>query len=117
MADQSIEDKKKMLLAKYQAPKFNLIEYQKFAVYKKPLGQKDLFASELVTVCETEKQSIQEIAWRLEFIKTGNKDLLFKHDPRFKTFEDDSTSGKKFEDYVNLEFETPGEFFILPIYT
>ena len=117
MEDKSLEEKKKLMLAKFQAPKFNVEDCKKYHLYKKPIGTKDLFSAELVTVAGTEKEIIAELSWRLEFIKTKNTNILFKFDKRFATFENDSNTEKKFEDYKNLEFETPGEFFILEIFS
>lgn len=117
MEEKSLEEKRQLMLDKYQKPKFNIDDCKKYHLYKKSIGTKDLFSAELVTVAGTEKEIMSELAWRIEFIHTGNKDLLFKFDPRFKTFSDDSNTGKKFEDYLDMEFETKGEFFILLIFT
>jgi hypothetical protein len=112
-----LDEKKKYLLSKYTQPKFKLEDHKKFCLYKKPIGSKDFFAAEFICSCSTREDIIAELSWRLEFIKTGDKSLLFKHDPRFKTFQDDSQTGKTLEDYMELEFDGQGEFFIMEVYS
>jgi hypothetical protein len=111
-----LDKKREELLKKYSGGKFNLDNLKSYAVFRRPIGSIFLHEMEMVVTTDSHEESLEEIRWRAECSSTGNKDIAMKNDERFKTFYDDSQTGKKAEDYNSETLDYSGEYFILPIY-
>ena len=94
------EEKKQLLLKKFKPKEFNLDDIKKFGVFWRPAMMNN-FQWNLVTKCDTEEEALEEIRWRAEYHKDKNFGTVLKHDPRFKTFEDETLhvdeNGKVYE--------------------